>query len=47
MCYNILKGVAVVVVRRKIGGDEGTGPVLSGDSFGGDINGHIEGVGTI
>ena len=40
-----LKGVSVVAVRIRLGGDKGSGSVLSGGSFEGDSDGNLESVG--
>ena len=37
--------VSVVVVRSMLGGDEGSGSVLSGGPFEGNSDGNLEGVG--
>ena len=45
ICCRILRGVAIVLVRIKIGGDEEEGSVLSGGSFEFACDGNFEGVG--
>ena len=40
----LLIGIAVVAVRSVLGGDEGSGSVLSGGSFEDARDGNIEGV---
>ena len=40
----LLKSVSVVVDRSILGGDEGSGSVLSGRSFDGNCDGILEGV---
>ena len=43
----ILKGVAVVVYRIRLGGDKGAGSVLSWVSFEGDSDDNPEGIGSV
>ena len=38
----LLKGVSIVVDRRKIGVDKGAGEFLQGGYFGGDSDGNLE-----
>ena len=42
-----LIGVAEVLVRSMLGGDEGSGSVLSGGPFEGASDGNLEGVGIV
>ena len=42
----LLKGVAVVADRIKLGCEEGAGTVLPGEHFEGASDGNLEGVGT-